>query len=309
MNVFDAALDLKRTLGGASGGDAIRAQAANGEIAQQFEAIFIQMMLKSMQDASFGGGLGENEQTGLYRSMQHQQLAMDMAGAGRDANKAGGLGIADAVYRMLETQRTGQAPINDPAPPAGSLPARQATLNAGGPAALSFGALDALAAAHPKLGVRAPDKDVGDIKQTFIGKVWAHAKSAAEKLGIPEKFMVAQAALETGWGRGELHHSDGQPTYNLFNIKAGRNWTGPTVEVETTEYVQGRPVTEKARFRAYGSYAEAFADYARLISESPRYAGVVGEQDAARFAQGLQRAGYATDPQYAAKVVSIIKRI
>ena len=119
--------------------------------------------------------------------------------------------------------------------------------------------------------------------------------------------MVAQAALETGWGRREILHADGSPSHNLFGIKAGPGWKGPVAEVTTTEFVEGRPVKLKAAFRAYGSYAESFADYARLIGTNPRYAQVMASaDDAARFAQGLQRAGYATDPQYADKLARVI---
>jgi flagellar protein FlgJ len=118
--------------------------------------------------------------------------------------------------------------------------------------------------------------------------------------------MVAQAALETGWGRAELRRADGSPSYNLFNLKAGSGWKGPVVEVPVTEYANGRPYTETARFRAYGSYVEAFADYAGLLRESPRYAEVLGKTDGAAFARSLQQAGYATDPMYADKLTRII---
>jgi flagellar protein FlgJ len=127
--------------------------------------------------------------------------------------------------------------------------------------------------------------------------------------------MIAQAAHETGWGRKEIRHADGSPAYNLFGIKAGAGWRGPVAEVTTTEYINGKAHKVVARFRAYGNYAESFADYARLMQESPRYAGVAtraaqgalhGAGGAAAFAQGLQRAGYATDPAYADKLTRVI---
>jgi flagellar protein FlgJ len=118
--------------------------------------------------------------------------------------------------------------------------------------------------------------------------------------------MVAQAALETGWGRAELRRADGTPSHNLFNIKAGSDWKGAVVEVPVKEYANGRAYTENARFRAYGSYEEAFRDYANLLRNSPRYAEVLGQQDGAGFARSLQQAGYATDPMYADKLARII---
>jgi len=133
------------------------------------------------------------------------------------------------------------------------------------------------------------------------------ARKAEAATGIPAAFMVSQAALETGWGRKEIRHGDGSPAFNLFGIKATGSWKGPVAEVMTTEYINGKAEKVVARFRAYGSYAESFADYARLIKGSPRYAGVVANAESAQgFAQGLQRAGYATDPAYADKLTRVI---
>jgi flagellar protein FlgJ len=132
------------------------------------------------------------------------------------------------------------------------------------------------------------------------------ANAAAQETGVPASFLIAHAALETGWGRSEPRSSDGRASYNLFGIKAGRNWTGDSVEASTTEYVQGIPQRRTERFRAYGSYAEAFRDYAQLLTTNPRYANVIGAQDASRFARGLQAAGYATDPAYASKLERVI---
>jgi flagellar protein FlgJ len=158
-------------------------------------------------------------------------------------------------------------------------------------------------AAQPAPEVRVPQTAAA----TFVQHHTQAAKAAQHKTGIPAEFMISQAALETGWGRKEIRHADGSPAFNLFGIKAGGNWKGPTAEVWTTEYVGGKPQRVKAQFRAYGSYEESFADYARLIKDSPRYAQVVARgQDATAFAQGLQRAGYATDPAYADKLSRVI---
>ncbi|HNV92153.1 MAG TPA: flagellar assembly peptidoglycan hydrolase FlgJ, partial [Thauera aminoaromatica] len=142
--------------------------------------------------------------------------------------------------------------------------------------------------------------------QDFVTEVWPHAQEASRRTGIPAEFMVAQAALETGWGQKQLRHEDGSPSHNLFNIKAGSAWSGRTVAREVTEYADGQAYTEAAHFRSYGSYAESFRDYAQLMTRSPRYAGVLGQTDAAAFARGLQDAGYATDPMYADKLTRII---
>jgi flagellar protein FlgJ len=145
----------------------------------------------------------------------------------------------------------------------------------------------------------------------FVEEHGAAARAAEAATGIPAAFLVSQAALETGWGRKEIRHADGSPAFNLFGIKAGANWRGPVAEIVTTEYVNGQPQKVVAKFRAYGSYAESFADYARLMKESPRYQRVLagvheGGDRASAFAQALQRAGYATDPAYADKLTRVI---
>ena len=132
------------------------------------------------------------------------------------------------------------------------------------------------------------------------------ALQASVATGIPARFLLGQAALESGWGKHEIRAADGSPSHNLFGIKAGKNWKGASVEVMTTEYLDGAPRKILQRFRAYGSYAEAFQDYAALLKGNRRYAAVLGQTDGAAFAQGLQRAGYATDPRYADKLTSIL---
>jgi flagellar protein FlgJ len=136
----------------------------------------------------------------------------------------------------------------------------------------------------------------------------AAARDAERASGIPAAFMIAQAAHESGWGRREIRHADGRPAYNLFGIKAGAQWKGPVAEVVTTEYVDGKPQRAMQKFRAYASYAESFADYAMLMKTQPRYQAVLDAGgNAQAFAQGLQRAGYATDPRYAAKLAGVIQ--
>ncbi|HSM22759.1 MAG TPA: flagellar assembly peptidoglycan hydrolase FlgJ, partial [Rubrivivax sp.] len=200
-------------------------------------------------------------------------------------------GLSEAITRHLERQmglapgpvpHTGSA--NDTPPPLASL-------------------------ASPPVPTRIPQAGAAGFVQQHDGA----ARRAEAATGIPAAFMLAQAAHETGWGRREIRHADGSPAFNLFGVKAGAGWRGPVAEVTTTEYVNGTPHKTVAAFRAYGSYAESFADYARLMRDSPRYSGVVARvsalasasketEAAAGFAQGLQRAGYATDPAYAEKL-------
>ena len=141
----------------------------------------------------------------------------------------------------------------------------------------------------------------------FVQRMWDSAKSASAATGMPAQFILGQAALESGWGRREIRHADGASSHNLFGIKAGATWKGATVDAVTTEFSNGvaRKVTEK--FRAYASYADSFTDYARLITQNPRYAATLNAgADADRFARSLQDAGYATDPHYAVKLARVI---
>jgi flagellar protein FlgJ len=158
-----------------------------------------------------------------------------------------------------------------------------------------------------------PSRSSGDAPphvEAFVQRLLPHAQAASASTGIPARFMLGQAALETGWGKAEIRGADGQNSHNLFGIKAGANWKGQTVDIVTTEYVNGQPQKQVESFRAYDSYADSFRDYANLLRGNARYQNVIAQgQDAAGFAQGLQQAGYATDPRYAQKLMSVIRLV
>ena len=255
-------------------------RAAMKSAAQQFEAVFLQMVLKAMRDASPKEGLFDSEQSRLYQSLLDQQLSQTLSAKGST-------GLAALIEQQLSRgMNAGQ-----------TLPLSPA---AAGERAGAGGQPD-IAVAPPLTpnAVPAPARE-------FVDRLWPHAGEASRATGIPAHFMIAQAALETGWGRAELRFADGTPTYNLFGIKAGRTWQGAVAEATTTEYVNGAAQKTVERFRAYSSYAEAFRDYAGLLASNPRYAEVLHQKDAAGFARGLQKAGYATDAMYAAKLERII---
>lgn len=271
--------------------------------AQQFEAVFLQMVLKSMRAASPQTGPFDSDQTRFYQELLDSQLAQVMA-------SKGGTGLAAVIERQLSRADATQALTGEEgfplAPPARSLPFSV-------PRAVPLPDGSKPAPAIPLEGspvrsslIEGAANAVSPAPTSFISSVWPHATAASQVTGIPAQFLVGHAALESGWGKAEPRFADGRPSYNLFGIKAGGSWQGAAVETTTTEYVNGVPEKRVERFRAYGSYAEAFQDYAQLLAQSPRYAGVVGSRDAASFAQGLQRAGYATDPAYAAKLERVI---
>jgi flagellar protein FlgJ len=255
------------------------------EAAKQFESLFMNELMKSMRASTMASGMFDSPGGQVSTEMLDNQFATQLSG------RAGGL--SEAIIKQLERQM-GLAP--GPIPVTGSA-------NNSTPAL----------AAKPE-PTRIPQTGAAG----FVQQHGAAAREAEAATGIPATFMVAQAAHETGWGRKEIRHVDGSPSFNLFGIKAGANWKGPVAEVMTTEYVGGKAQKVMARFRAYGSYAESFADYGRLMKDSPRYQAVVkgvqgegrnevvGATRAAVFAQGLQRAGYATDPAYADKLTRVI---
>jgi flagellar protein FlgJ len=269
---------------------------------KQFEAMFLNMVMKSMRDATPQDGLLDNQQTKTFTAMLDQQTAQNLA------NK--GVGLADVLVRQLSQTQNAQAlklgDLNAPSSLTGldgtsALAAQRlqkAVEAAGGAATTTLTPEQQAARANQLPHVRA-----------FQDKLGSHADVASKETGIPAKFMLGQAALESGWGKRVIRGTDGSNSHNLFGIKAGSDWKGKTVQAVTTEYVNGVAQRKVERFRAYDSYADSFKDYARMLSSNPRYEKVLANAgDAAKFAQGLQRAGYATDPHYATKLTNIIKR-
>jgi len=289
--------------------------------ATQFESMFINMMMKSMRAATPQDGPMDSQETKTFTSMLDQQMSQKLAKRG--------IGLADVLVRQLNTQAQGQAALaqqlSDPM-------SQQALAIGGGQGATGSSAdsimssLDALrarrsadtlstdrpASASPASGVASASSSSGAGKpahvRAFQDKLAGAAEEAEAATGVPAKFMLGQAALETGWGRRVIRNQDGSSSNNLFGIKAGPGWKGKVATAVTTEYVHGKPHQRVEKFRAYDSHADAFKDYANMISNNPRYEKVLNHGgDASTFAHGLQRAGYATDPQYAAKLSRIIK--
>jgi flagellar protein FlgJ len=243
-------------------------RAALKEAAKQFEGLFMQELMKSMRQATMSSGMLDNEGTQLGTEMLDSQLATKMTGLKG--------GLSEAIARQLERQM--------------------------GFADESKKAALAINTTVQRTPLRPPTS-----AQEFVAQHSEAAKRAEQASGIPASFMVAQAAHETGWGKKAIRMADGSNSFNLFGIKAGSGWKGASTQIMTTEYVDGRPQKTVQSFRAYSSYEESFADYARLMKTSPRYREVVAAADDAKtFAQGLQRAGYATDPAYADKLGRVI---
>lgn len=273
--------------------------AALREASKQFEALFLQAMLKSMREASPKSALLDSSQTRLYTELLDQQWAQHLAGQG--------LGLAE----QLAGQLRGVVPATAPAQGAG-----EENLLAGIPRATPrplYGSV-ALPSAAPGAAERTTKApaSLGSVVERpahvtdFLDRLQAPARRASRASGVPAELILAQAALETGWGRRQIATASGGDSHNLFGIKAGSQWRGATADVLTTEYVDGQAQRRVERFRAYPSLDAGLADYARLIGGNPRYAGVVAAPDAAQAARALQQAGYATDPAYADKLIAVM---
>lgn len=305
-SVFDLGrlADLKR--------DAVKApdgQRQQTEVARQFEALFLQMMLKRMREATPKEGLFDSQQTEMLQGMADEQLALQLASPG--------IGLAQALLGQMQQ---GQPPVPAaaaaralagtaaPAPLVRDLrgnyvqpdPAPRREVNA---------LLDVLRSNRARDRAMAAAEGAPSHVVDFVSRMSRAANVAAQQSGVPARLILGQAALESGWGRRELRHEDGSTSYNLFGIKAGASWKGKVVNVMTTEYVDGVAQKLVQPFRAYSSYEESFSDYARLIGNSPRYEAVTQAGNEIEAARRIQEAGYATDPRYAEKLISIMGQL
>ncbi|MGF6611801.1 flagellar protein FlgJ [Paraburkholderia sp. WSM4175] len=296
-------------------------QAGMKMAAQQFDAVFTQMMLKSMRDATPQDGPFDSHDTATFTSMMDQQMAQQLSKKG--------IGVADAMLKQLMRNQGMQVGGTNGAGAAGGLAGMANALGGGsGGDEGQSAALNALARAYGNaqsngqlaLGraysansaLTPPVRGDGSSSKVdaFVDKLAAPAQAASAATGIPARFIIGQAALESGWGKSEIKKADGSASHNVFGIKAGNDWTGKTVSTVTTEYVNGKPHRTVEKFRAYDSYEEAMTDYASMLKSNPRYAQVINSsRDVNGFANGMQRAGYATDPHYAKKLLSIMHKM
>ena len=265
---------------------------ARKEVARQFEAIFIQIMLKSMRQAGETTGSGESDQVKFYQQMFDQQVALELA-------NSHGMGLA----KVFEQQLGGEAAAQREATGSGMPERRHFAPVASAMAASAQREADYLGPVQEAAGETAwPPADPAQ----FIRKLWPVARRVAGKLGVDPEVILAQAALESGWGRRTVPGSEGS-SFNLFGIKADGRWRGERVTVSTLEYRDGVAVRETAAFRSYASPAESLEDYVEFIRGNPRYRGALEKvADPSAYLRELQRAGYATDPRYAEKIEGIL---
>ncbi len=272
------------------------------EAARQFESLFTRMMLKSMRQATSKDSLLSSDQQDFYQGMYDDQLAVEVS-------KGHGLGLADMLVQQLT--RAGLVPA-DTANASGSGAATPGTASSA-PAAtkqLSGASVSDTSAASATASGTAQATWPATTQNDFVHAVWPAAEAAGRELGVDPRNIVAQAALETGWGRSVPADAQGNSSFNLFGIKAGEQWSGSSVGARTLEFSGGVPVVRMDKFRAYSSTTDSIKDYVNLLRNSPRYAAALNTgSDTGAFAAALSQGGYSTDPAYAQKLAAIAQNV
>jgi flagellar protein FlgJ len=246
------------------------------QVAKQYESLFARMMIKSMRDAVGKDPIFGSDQAESYQGMYDDQLSIEIT-------KGKGLGLADMLVKQMQHLAGGgkAADTSTVAP----QPDAKAALR--------------LFKQNSPSGQSTSSPVTSDTQASFINDLWPAAQEAGQQLGVDPRNLIAQAALETNWGT----HVPGN---NLFGVKAGKQWSGASVNAGTQEYENGAAVSTTGQFRAYDSRAQSFQDYVSLLRNSPRYAAALNTgSNVHAFATALQRGGYATDPDYASKISSI----
>ncbi len=293
----------------------MRAQARSGDsealsgAAKQFESVFVQMMLKAMRDTVPEGGLFDSETSDFYEGMFDQQISLNIA-------NGKGMGLAEVIERQMSGMQGGapEAHVSGQLAPL-TMPERSpfsALTSVNRPQAIDPARVNSRLLNHSN-GVQArsarADRWAPDSPEAFAEALRPYAHSAAEKLGVSENLLIAQAALETGWGQKVMPRNDGGSSFNLFGIKANTSWEGDKASTATLEYRDGVALRERADFRAYTSFQQSFDDYVRFIHEQPRYTEALEASDDKGYVEALQQNGYATDPAYAEKILAVKQRL
>jgi flagellar protein FlgJ len=253
--------------------------AAIRTVAGQFESMFTRMMLKSMRDATGPDPMFGSDQEQMYQGMADDQLAVQLS-------KGKGFGLADMLVRQLQKM--------------GVKGADAAANGTGAKAAAAYSATQSASTTST----------TDAAKTNFIQGLWPQAQEAGQVLGVDPRHLIAQAALETNWGRSMPQDASGRSSNNLFGIKASAGWSGPTVTSDTQEFQDGVATNTPAQFKAYATPAQSFQDYVALLRNNPRYSAALNTGgNVQAFATGLQRSGYATDPDYASKIAAVANAV
>lgn len=303
--------------------------AALKEVAKQFESVFLNMVMKSMRQAKLADSVMDSKQSEFYQDMYDQQMAIQLSGKP-------GVGLADMIVKQLspkpkpdEDEKMQAVDYLNRALGGGSSSTAANHANAAEKTAKSVDPMDESGLNRLQTTLARMERSQQNLnrnwqalesswqpqvdrnqmsvnKQMFMNQLLPHAQQAADKLGVDANILLAQAALETGWGQSVIKNDQGKSSFNLFNIKADKSWSGQQTRVSTLEYAEGIARKEMAGFRSYDSYKASFDDYVDFIKANPRYSEALKKADnAAQYVRELQKAGYATDPRYAEKIMNI----
>ena len=265
--------------------------------AKQFEAIFTSMLFNSMREANstFESGLMDSQNQQFYRQMMDEQMASELSASGS-------LGLADMIVAQLASNQNAEKSIQSKD---ADFEAIMEKINRTRTDSNNLSQPLVNAKEKPKLF---KEREF-DSPESFVMSMKPYAEKAARALGVDSSLILAQAALETGWGQKVVTRGE-QNSNNLFNIKAGNTWKGDKVRTQTIEYHDGIPVRESAAFRSYSSYAQSFDDYVQFLNENPRYSDALAHGgNNENFIRGIHKAGYATDPHYADKILTVKEKI
>jgi len=265
------------------------------EVAKQFESVFVGMMLKSMRQAKLADGIFDNSQSDSYRDMYDKELSVHLAGKG-------GIGLADVIAKQLSPDQSSAVSKNQNI----ADYARQSMIRTTDEDGIAESEIDIDTSETFASGLLGKIEHKIESAEDFVNQLRPYAEKAAKELNLDANVLLSQAGLETGWGKSVIKSSDGTSSHNLFNIKADKSWQGKQEQVSTLEFRGGVATKEIAGFRSYESYQDSFDDYVDFIKTNPRYkAAIQSAQQPEQYMQELQQAGYATDPQYASKVMKI----
>lgn len=273
------------------------------EVAQQFESLLVQMLLKSMRDTNkeFSDDGMKSNQTGFYQDLFDKQLSLVLSKSG--------IGIAKTIENFLDKKQPSTA--EPTVMPSAGLIASPLTGIASSEQPQAVQQADN-EVKQPNNSIIQPltveKANVASFENTndFVKALWSSAKEAAQIIGVDPKLLLAQAALETNWGKNIIPHEDGGSTHNLFNIKADKSWSSKFASFSTIEQRDNVLIKEKSKFRAYNSYLDSFIDYADFLKQNNRYTEALqNASDPKKFVQSLQNANYATDSLYSEKVMDI----
>lgn len=272
--------------------------AATKKVAQQFESMFLSMMLKNMRATLPGTDPMANEGSKMATDLYDQQLVQNLS-------KGKGMGLADALVAQIERAQ-GKQPSASTDPSSSTLD----QFSNGIPLTMTRAKAMSLikdGATTDTTSTTQPTTSTGSVHHDFVDRFKDAAMAAAEATGLPVKVILGQAALESGWGKHEVRDAKGGGSYNLFGIKAPAGYTGATVDAVTTEVVNGVAQKVVQKFKAYASYADSFIDYAKTVANNPRYEKAMQVAgDVVKFASEMGKSGYATDPNYGAKLAQVL---